>query len=54
MADTSPNTLSQVVVKTNADTLTCEVLLNTLHHSLAQVEAKPLVSLHHSIEKCRD
>ena len=44
LADTSPDTLSQVVAKTFADTLTCEPLLNTLHSSLAEVEAKLLVS----------
>ena len=41
LADTSPNTLSQVVAKTIADTLTCEP---QLHYSLAEVEAKLLVS----------
>ena len=39
LAHTSPDTLSQVVAKTIADTLTCEALLNTLHHSLAEVKA---------------
>ena len=42
LAHISPDTLSQVVAKTIADTLTCEALLNTLHHSLAKVKAKPL------------
>ena len=44
LADTSPDTLSQLVPKTIPDTLTCMPLLNTLHCSLAQVEAKLLVS----------
>ena len=39
--------------KKTAETLTFEALLNTLHHSLAQVKAKPLVSLHYSFEECR-
>ena len=31
LADTSRDTLSQVMAKTIADTLTCEPQLNTLH-----------------------
>ena len=44
LADTSRDTLSQVVAKTIADTLTTERQLNTVHYSLAEVEAKLLVS----------
>ena len=44
LADTSPDPPSQVVAKTIADTLTCEVLLNTLHYSVAEVKTKALVS----------